>query len=115
MNLKEAIAAAARSAPVSTEIKALGLTVELSKLPAGTVDDLQSAMMGANGRIDVAKLKEYRAQAVHHSILDENGKPMFTFEEIRSWDNAVVFELMEKINALNKIDKESQADLGNVS
>jgi hypothetical protein len=115
MNLKEAIAAAARSAPVPKEIKSLGLTIELNKLPAGVVDDLQSNMMGANGRIDVSKLKEYRALAIHHSISDENGKPMFTIEEIKAWDNAVVFELMTEINGLNKIDKESQLDLGNVS
>lgn len=110
-----AISAAAISRPEPYTVKALGnMEVFLKRLPAGVVDDLQTGLMGPNGKIDPSKLKDYRVNAISHALVDENGDRLFEdTSEIRKFDNVVVFELMEVINKRNKIDKEEQEALGN--
>jgi hypothetical protein len=61
------------------------------------VADAGSKMKGANGEFDAQKLKQYRVDMLHRSIVNESGQPDVPVEELRKLRSSVFDQIEAQV------------------
>lgn len=91
---------AAKNLPtVVVPCEELGGDVELTMLTAGAKIDWAAAAY-PDGKVD---MKQYSFGLLARSMLDADGKPMFTADEVGTFSDSLVLKLHEAASRLNAI------------
>ena len=97
--------------PEPREVKSLGVTLWFKRMSGMESDAAQVSTVNPDtGKVDVTRLKGYRARVVASCLVDEDGVQLYPgaegIEEVGTWDNDILAELNDICRDLNKLGKE---------
>ena len=104
---REQILAVADLPSEDVEVKEWGGMVRVRTLTAAERDAFLASVVGLDRKVDQ---RTYRTRLVAAAVVGEDGKPLFTPEEIGSRNTLIVDRLMEVANRLNTVDEAAVGD-----
>lgn len=96
-----------KRAPETHPVESLGLDLQFRHLSGLESDNLQLAVIDPEtGKVAYSKLKGHRAKLIAACLVDEDGNPVATADDIAQWDNDVINDLHNICRKINKMGKE---------
>lgn len=108
-------------AEVGPEIETLDIEIaghkkqiRIKHLSFNEANDIGSAIQGPDGKVDKAKVKEYRIKMLHRSIVDEAGNPDCSPEWLAGLRNSIFDSLETQVlKGLSLLPDAAEAAKGN--
>ena len=107
MSIQKLIASVVAVRSVEVEFEGTTETIRVRALGFREANAINLTLLGADGKVDTSKVQDYREKLLAQSIVDEDGKPVFTPEQVAEWPVLLADKIEKAIRAANGLTDEA--------